>query len=355
MTWKDVNNADAGDATHFGGDDFDKVADLFNGVATVDTVNIDSLWTFRSGRAYFRNPANTFSYQLVSAAIAADRILNLPLCVGTDTLASLGVAQTFTGINTFANNVLKIRNPADTFSYLIQAAAIAADRTLNLPLTTATDTLACLGLAQSFSAVITHAVGTKYPDGVAIIDDNNNEILKILKTASAVNEFTMKNAATGGTVDLQLTGGDTNINGKVTPKGTGVFFGTRETFAYPLTDETTLPTTGVKYVTEPFPYDFTITDVIAGLTTAGTGASLFTVDVLLEDTAPNTNTFTTIFSTKPTIDASEFTSTTAATAKVLSATAIAKGKRLQLKIHQMDSNNLARGCKIAIVGYATAV
>ena len=120
-------------------------------------------------------------------------------------------------------------------------------------------------------------------------------------------------------------------------------------FAYPLTDETTLPTTGVKYVTEPAPFAFTITDVIGGLTTAGTGAALFTFDILLEDTAPNTNTFTTIFSTKPTIDASEFTTTTAATPMVLSATAVTKGKRLQLKIDTLDSNSLARGAKIQIL------
>lgn len=119
-------------------------------------------------------------------------------------------------------------------------------------------------------------------------------------------------------------------------------------FSYALTDETTAPTTGVKFVTEPAPYALTVTDVIGGLTTAGTGAALFTFDILLEDTAPNTNTFTTIFTTKPTIDASEFTTTTAATAMVLSQTAVAKGKRLQLKIDTLDSNTLARGAKLSI-------
>jgi len=61
-------------------------------------------------------------------------------------------------------------------------------------------------------------------------------------------------------------------------------------FAYPLSDETSALTTGVKYVTEPAPYNFTITDIICGLTTAGTGATLFKFNILLEDTAPNTIT-----------------------------------------------------------------
>ena len=50
-----------------------------------------------------RNPANTFSYTITGAAIAAARTLNLPLITGTDTLVSLGLAQTFTGAITFNN------------------------------------------------------------------------------------------------------------------------------------------------------------------------------------------------------------------------------------------------------------
>lgn len=49
-----------------------------------------------------RNPANTFDYDVVPAAIVADRQLNLPLITATDTLASLGLAQTFSAIKTFS-------------------------------------------------------------------------------------------------------------------------------------------------------------------------------------------------------------------------------------------------------------
>jgi hypothetical protein len=51
--------------------------------------------------------------------------------------------------------MLAMRNPADTFKYDITPAAIVADRVLNLPVITATDTLAVLGLAQTFSAAQT--------------------------------------------------------------------------------------------------------------------------------------------------------------------------------------------------------
>lgn len=61
---------------------------------------------------------------------------------------------------------LNIRNPADTFKYDILPAAIVADRTLTLPLITGTDTLAALGLAQTFSAVQTHSANIIVNDNV---------------------------------------------------------------------------------------------------------------------------------------------------------------------------------------------
>ena len=55
-----------------------------------------------------------------------------------------------------------------------------------------------------------------------IYDTNDNEQLLFSLTASAVNEFTAKNAATGNPPQLQATGGDTNISLLLVPKGTGV-------------------------------------------------------------------------------------------------------------------------------------
>jgi len=54
-----------------------------------------------------------------------------------------------------------------------------------------------------------------------VIDTNGNELLKVTATASAVNELTLANAATGNAPALSATGGDTNIGIALTPKGTG--------------------------------------------------------------------------------------------------------------------------------------
>lgn len=56
----------------------------------------------------------------------------------------------------------------------------------------------------------------------AIFDSNDNEELLFVATASAVNEFTMANAATAGRPKLSATGGDANIGIDIIPKGTGV-------------------------------------------------------------------------------------------------------------------------------------
>lgn len=52
-------------------------------------------------------------------------------------------------------------------------------------------------------------------------DTNGNELLKVTATGSAVNELTLANAATGNAPVLSATGGDTNINMTLTPKGSG--------------------------------------------------------------------------------------------------------------------------------------
>jgi hypothetical protein len=54
-----------------------------------------------------------------------------------------------------------------------------------------------------------------------VIDTNGNELLKVTATASAVNELTLANAATGGAPTLTASGSDTNIGMKLVGKGTG--------------------------------------------------------------------------------------------------------------------------------------
>ena len=57
--------------------------------------------------------------------------------------------------------------------------------------------------------------------GTSILDTNGNELFKLTATSSAVNELTYANAATGNAPAFTASGGDSNININLVPKGTG--------------------------------------------------------------------------------------------------------------------------------------
>lgn len=56
-----------------------------------------------------------------------------------------------------------------------------------------------------------------------IVDSNSNEVLKPESVADAVNEITIKNAATGNAPEVKATGDDTDIDFIIRVKGTGAF------------------------------------------------------------------------------------------------------------------------------------
>ena len=62
----------------------------------------------------------------------------------------------------------------------------------------------------------------RLPTAKSIADDSGNEYIKFAKTASAVNEISITNSATGNSPDLSVTGSDTNIGLSITTKGTGL-------------------------------------------------------------------------------------------------------------------------------------
>jgi len=67
----------------------------------------------------------------------------------------------------------------------------------------------------------TNGNNIQFDDSRGIADVNNNSALEFQSTASAVNEFTITNAATGNNPVLSATGSDTNVGLEFTAKGTG--------------------------------------------------------------------------------------------------------------------------------------
>jgi hypothetical protein len=121
-----------------------------------------------------------------------------------------------------------------------------------------------------------------------------------------------------------------------------------ESYSVALGDESTVlaaASTTVPVVTFNMPFGFEVTEVKASVTVAGTGAALVTVDVH--------EAGTTILSTKVTIDASEKTSGTATTPGVISDGTIADDALIEVFVDLVDSNNLAAGLKVYLIGYQT--
>tara|TARA_R100001377_G_scaffold85_1_gene112 strand:- start:2248 stop:2805 length:558 start_codon:yes stop_codon:yes gene_type:complete len=78
------------------------------------------------------------------------------------------------------------------------------------------------------STVATEVVSDTSPQLGGQLDVNGNalgdgtlELLKFSETGSAVNEFTIANAATGAGPTLSATGTDTNVDINITSKGSG--------------------------------------------------------------------------------------------------------------------------------------
>ncbi|MFN4063435.1 MAG: hypothetical protein ACK4JA_04510 [Parazoarcus communis] len=117
--------------------------------------------------------------------------------------------------------------------------------------------------------------------------------------------------------------------------------GSTQSIIIACSDETTALTAGAGKVTFRMPYAFTLSAVRASLTTAQTGGSILTVDINEGGAS--------ILSAKLTIDNGEKTSTSAATAAVISDTALADDAEITIDLDQVGDGT-AKGLKVALIG-----
>jgi len=138
------------------------------------------------------------------------------------TTLSMTSPKIITGINDVNGNELL---------YLVATASavnelnLANAATGNAPSLTATGGDANVGIALTPKGTgrttVTQLTTTSPRVLTAINDTNGNELIGITATASAVNEITVANAATGNNPVISATGNNTDIGINLTPKGTG--------------------------------------------------------------------------------------------------------------------------------------
>lgn len=117
-----------------------------------------------------------------------------------------------------------------------------------------------------------------------------------------------------------------------------------ESLIIAVSDETTALTAGTSKVTFRMPYAFTLTAVRASVNTAPTGSTLI-VDI--------NESGTTILSTKLSIDATEKTSTTAASPAVISDSSLADDAEMTIDIDQVGATVAGAGLKVYLIGKRT--
>jgi hypothetical protein len=109
----------------------------------------------------------------------------------------------------------------------------------------------------------------------------------------------------------------------------------------PASDESTAVTTGTGKFTFRMPFAMTLSAVRASVKTAPTGSTLI-IDI--------NEAGTSVLSTKLSIDAGEKTSTTAATAVVISDTALADDAEITIDFDQVGSLVAGAGVKVWLIG-----
>lgn len=149
----------------------------------------------------------------------------------------------------------------------------------------------------------------------SMLDTSGNETLKFITTASAVNELTLANAATGNSPVLSATGGDTNIGLDIKAKGSGKFRKPTVVGLEVFSSATNTATgDGKRFFRVPAELNgMNLTGVAGTVYTAGTTN---TTDIQIRNKTDSVD----MLSTKLTIDSGETDSSTAATPAVIDAT-----------------------------------
>ena len=157
----------------------------------------------------FANVVDEFVFK-TKAVTMSNKTFVAPV-LGAATATSINGLIITTSTGTFTLTNAKTLSVSNTLTL-----AGTDSTTMTFPSTSAT--IARTDAAQTFTGVNTFTSPKIITD---VSDTNGNEVFKITATASAVNEITIVNAATGTTGPQIIASGETNVDLRLTAKGTG--------------------------------------------------------------------------------------------------------------------------------------
>lgn len=188
-------------------------------------------------------------------------------------------------------------------------------------------------------------------DDVTCTDNTTNYVVRALSggaLSTATGTTNWNDTATYGRIGRAvfasgvLTWHDHRLKTGGILRGGGAVAGTPFELVIACSDETTALTTGTAKVTFRMPCAVTLSAVRASVTTAPTGSTLI-VDI-------NKGGSTIMTTNKLSIDATETTSTTAATAAGITDSALADDALITIDIDQVGSTIAGAGLKVTLIG-----
>lgn len=169
-----------------------------------------------------RTQSATRYTDLAFTAPTAARTITFPNASGTVVLDSTTNTLTNKTLTAPVMSGVKIQDDDASHNYTLVPGSLTSNVNLSIPTLTASDTIVTLATTQTLTnKTLTSPTLTTPVVGTSINDTNGAELIKVTATASAVNEFTVVNAATGSGPTLSATGSDTNINMNINAKGSG--------------------------------------------------------------------------------------------------------------------------------------
>lgn len=177
------------------------------------------------GDVHLERPTGDYSFWGWQDAVSNVAITTAPVTNSRidAIVASVDVSLAST-TNSNSPGALKFQAIAGTVSGSPTAPVDATIQTA-LGSTVAWTRLANVTVGTSVTSIVTGNISDQRADvklrAATVVDASTNELLKLSSTASAVNEITVGNAATGNGPTISATGNDTNIDIRLTPKGTG--------------------------------------------------------------------------------------------------------------------------------------
>ena len=159
---------------------------------------------------------------LIPVEPTADRTVYVPDANGTlitDSASQTMINKTLTAPIIGSGFSLRDSNSHD-FKFV--AGNIAANRNVNVPVLTDSDTLVFENHTQILTnkTLVTPTLNTPVV-GASVDDSNNNSLISFVTTNSAVNHVSVKNNIANSDPLIQAAGTDANINLNVSGKGTG--------------------------------------------------------------------------------------------------------------------------------------